>query len=98
MNSPKRQRKEFSNQPSSGRIAHDHPVVIFDNASIGSTASIRLLTIKDVAKVLTVSATSVRRLQFSRRLPFMKVGGAIRFLQSDIVEYLRKRRVDAIDQ
>jgi excisionase family DNA binding protein len=94
----RRRSRKLLTQPSSGRINHDHPVVIFDNASISSAASIRLLTIKDVALLLRISSTSVRRLQLARRLPFFKVGGSIRFLESDIAEYLGKGRVDAIDQ
>jgi len=61
-------------------------------------AMIELLTIKDVAKLLKVSEMSVRRLQQGRHLPFIKVGGSIRFSESDIVEYLKKQRIDAIDR
>jgi excisionase family DNA binding protein len=91
-------RRNLSNQPKWGTITDDHPVAIFDNTSIDSAQSIHLLTINDVAKALRVSSTSIRRLQLSRRLPFVKVGGSVRFLQSDIAEYLSKGRVDAIDQ
>src|SRR4051812_7889487 len=87
----------ISNQPHFGRIRGDHPVVILDNSSIGS-AQPHLLTINDVAKALRISSTSVRRLQLSRRLTFVKVGGSIRFLANDIAEYVQKGRVDAIDQ
>jgi excisionase family DNA binding protein len=73
-------------------------VVILDNPSIGSGPATHLLTIDDVAKALRISSTSVRRLQLSRRLPFVKVGGSIRFLPSDITEYLKKRRVSPIEQ
>ncbi len=55
-----------------------------------------LLTIKDVAMLLKISATSVRRLQQGRHLPFIKVGGSIRFDQRDVIEYLKKARVDSI--
>lgn len=61
-------------------------------------AMIELLTIKDVAKLLKVSEMSVRRLQQGRHLPFIKVGGSVRFAESDIVEYLKKQRIDAIDR
>jgi excisionase family DNA binding protein len=98
MNSPGRRRSSFSNQPHSGRITDDHPVEILDNTSIDSAQPIHLLTINDVAKALRLSSTSVRRLQLSRRLAFVKVGGGVRFLQSDITAYLKKGRVDAIDQ
>ncbi len=56
----------------------------------------KLLTIKDVATLLTVSVTTVRRLQQGRQLPFIKVGGGIRFAKNDIVEYLKKVRIESI--
>ena len=59
-------------------------------------STVELLTIKDVAKLLKVSQTSVRRLQQGRHLPFIKVGGSIRFAKTDIFEYLKKGRVEAI--
>ena len=58
--------------------------------------TVELLTIKDVAELLKVSQTSVRRLQQGRHLPFIKVGGSIRFAKTDIFEYLKKGRVEAI--
>jgi len=57
---------------------------------------IELLTIKEVAALLKVSPTSVRRLQQGRHLPFIKVGGSVRFTKNDIVEFLKKERVEAI--
>lgn len=57
---------------------------------------IELLTIKEVAKLLTVSMSSVRRLQQGRRLPFIKVGGSVRFTKDDILDFLKKQRVEAI--
>lgn len=59
-------------------------------------STIELLTIKDVAELLKVSKSSVRRLQQGRHLPFVKVGGSIRFAKSDLVEYLKKERVESI--
>jgi len=46
--------------------------------------------------LLKVSPTSVRRLQQGRHLPFIKVGGSVRFAKDDIVAYLKKGRVEAI--
>lgn len=58
--------------------------------------AIEMFTIKDVAELLKVSQSSVRRLQQGRHLPFVKIGGSIRFAKSDIVEYLKKGRVESI--
>lgn len=55
-----------------------------------------LLTLKDVARLLKVSETTVRRLQQGRRLTFIKIGGSIRFDQRDVIEYLKNARVDSI--
>jgi excisionase family DNA binding protein len=65
--------------------------------SANSDPAIQLLTIAEVAELLKVSVSGVRRLQQARRLPFIKVGGSVRFLKSDIASYLEKRRVDSID-
>jgi excisionase family DNA binding protein len=63
--------------------------------SIEST-TVELLTIPEVAAMLKVSKTSVRRLQQDRLVPFLKVGRSVRFAKSDILSYLAKHRVEAI--
>ena len=55
-----------------------------------------LLTIGDVAKLLKVSPQTVRRLQSDRIIPFIKIRGSVRFAENDIVEYLKKARIEAI--
>src|ERR1700732_110907 len=62
-----------------------------------SNSPIELLTIAEVAEQLKISISGVRRLQHARRLPFVKVGGSVRFFQSDVVAFLRKRRLDAVE-
>ncbi|MGY4197848.1 helix-turn-helix domain-containing protein [Bradyrhizobium sp. USDA 4520] len=57
---------------------------------------IELLTAKEVAKLLQLSESKVRDLQSTRHLPFIKVGGAVRFEKRDIVEYLKRRKVAAM--
>ncbi len=64
------------------------------NSNVDST--IELLTIKEVADLLKISQMSVRRLQQGRHLPFFKVGGSIRFAKSDIIDYLKKARIESI--
>jgi len=54
---------------------------------------IELLTVREVAKLLQLSVPGVRELQARRHLPFIKVGGALRFEKRDIVEYLKRRKV-----
>jgi len=60
--------------------------------------TIELLTITEVAEVLRISVSGVRRLQAARRLPFVKVGGSVRFIKNDIVSYLKERRVESLGQ
>ena len=65
--------------------------------SIDSNSPIELLTVAEVADKLRISISGVRRLQHARKLPFVKVGGSIRFFKSDVVAFLRKRRLEAIE-
>lgn len=56
------------------------------------------MTVAETAAFLKISLTGVRRLQQARQLPFIKVGGSLRFEKRDLATYLRKRRVEPIDQ
>jgi excisionase family DNA binding protein len=55
-----------------------------------------LLTTAEVARLLNISVSSVRRLQSARALPYVKVGGSVRFTKSDISSYLARTRVREI--
>ncbi len=74
------------------------PVLSFDNQLIGAHPSIELLTIPEAAKLLKISVTSIRRLQQRRAIPFIKMGGSVRFVVKDLMTYIAKRRVESIDQ
>jgi excisionase family DNA binding protein len=65
--------------------------------SIDADQTAGLLTITEVAEFLRISIPTVRRLIEQRQIPFLKVGGSIRFTRSDIDAYLQKRRVRSID-
>lgn len=64
--------------------------------SIDADPASTLLTIADVATLLALSAPTVRRLQQRRMIPYVKIGGSIRFMRSDIASYLEERRVPSI--
>ena len=66
--------------------------------SIESGTALELLTVPEVAKLLKISASGVRRLQQGRHIPFIKVGGSVRFSKRDIVSYLEVRRIGPIDK
>lgn len=73
------------------------PILPFDKESTDSSPAIELLNTAEVAETLKISVASVRRLQQGRHIPFIKVGGSVRFSKSDLVSYLEKQRVEAID-
>jgi excisionase family DNA binding protein len=66
------------------------------NMPFDSSSEIELLTIAEVAQLLKISMSGVRRLQRARCLPFIKVGASVRFSRRDIASYLEKRRVEPI--
>jgi excisionase family DNA binding protein len=66
--------------------------------SIDNVPPAGLLTISEVAKLLKLSVSTVRRLQRQRKIPFVKVGGSIRFIEKDLAAYLERRRVGAIGE
>jgi excisionase family DNA binding protein len=76
---------------------HSDHALLLDNRST-DFASADLLTIAEVAKLLKISLQGVRRLQTGRHIPFLKVGGSIRFAKGDLMDYLEKCRVKAVDQ
>ncbi|KRQ15362.1 helix-turn-helix domain-containing protein [Bradyrhizobium manausense] len=57
---------------------------------------VELLTIKEAAHILRISVPSLRRLQSDRHIPFIKIGGCVRFDKKDIIDYLNKRRYPAM--
>jgi excisionase family DNA binding protein len=59
--------------------------------------TIELLTIAEVAALLKISKAGVRRLQQRRRIPFLKIGGSVRFTKKDVQAYLQRIRVESID-
>ncbi len=71
------------------------PVLLFDNSPSGSPLA-ELLTVAETAEFLRISKSGVRRLQQKRQLPFIKVGGSVRFAKSDLLTYLEKQRVEPI--
>lgn len=73
------------------------PVLPFDNQSTNLSPTIELLTIRELAELLKISVSGARRLQQARCIPFIKIGGSVRFLKSDVASYIEKQRVGAID-
>lgn len=55
-----------------------------------------LLTLDEVSNLFKISVSTIRRLQGKRYIPFIKVGGSVRFVTSDILSYLERQRVEFI--
>jgi excisionase family DNA binding protein len=66
--------------------------------SIKLNPASELLTIPEVAELLSVSIPTIRRLQQQRQIAFHKVRGSVRFSRGDVAAYLDSRRVRQIDQ
>ena len=56
----------------------------------------KLYTIDQVAKMLAVSKITVYRLVETRKIPFYKIKGCIRFAEKDIFGYLDQRRIEPV--
>lgn len=69
----------------------------FDNPSSDHEHFGELLTVAEAATTLKISKSGIRRLQQGRQLPFIKVGGSIRFAQGDLITYVAKHRVGTLD-
>lgn len=57
-----------------------------------------LLTVTEAAKLLRVSVSVMYRLKDSRALPVYRVSSSIRFKRSDLLDYLEKSCVPAVDR
>ncbi len=56
----------------------------------------RALNIDRAAAYLDTSVRHMRRLAAERRLPYVKVGGKVRFLPEDLDAFLQAGRVEAL--
>lgn len=55
-----------------------------------------LLTVREVAALLSVSETTVYRLKGRGEIGFVKVGGSLRFRPGDVADYQDRRSVTAL--
>lgn len=51
-----------------------------------------LLTVEQVAEYLQISESSLRRLMYKGDIPYVKVGGSVRFEPGDITQYIDKQK------
>ena len=55
----------------------------------------RLMTIRDAAKYLATSVSTLYGWVYQRRIPFVKVGRALRFDRADLDRFIESNRVQA---
>ena len=55
-----------------------------------------LLSTRQAARVLAISASGMRRLQQNRRIRFIKIGRSVRFSRKDLDAYIAGGRIEAI--
>jgi excisionase family DNA binding protein len=53
----------------------------------------RLLMVQDAARYLAVSASTLYGWVYQRRIPFVKVGRALRFDRADLDGFIEKNRI-----
>ena len=49
-----------------------------------------------MANLLGVSKVTVYRIVNSRKIPFYKINGGLRFAENDILEYLKQNRIESV--
>ncbi len=58
--------------------------------------NLKLLSIKDLSKLFNISQTTAYRIVESRKIPFYKINGLLRFSEKDIIKYLEENRIEQI--
>lgn len=61
-----------------------------------SLKNLKLLSIKDLGKIFNISQTTAYRIVYSRKIPFYKINGILRFSEDDIIKYLKENRIEQI--
>lgn len=56
---------------------------------------LKLYTVDELAEILCVSKVTIYRLVESRKIPFYKVKGSIRFSENDVLEYLQDNKIES---
>jgi len=65
----------------------------FTTANRSLEAEHRLMTVQDAAESLAVSVSTLYGWVYQRRIPFVKVGRALRFDQADLVSFIETNRI-----
>lgn len=65
--------------------------------SVGFNTSSRFYTPNEFGKFLSISKTTVYRLIDTRKIPFYKIKGSIRFAEQDVLNFLKENRIEPIN-
>lgn len=57
----------------------------------------KFISPNELKDILGISLPSVYRLINNRKIPAFKVGGSLRFLKEDVIEYLNSHRIDQLN-
>lgn len=77
-------------------VGNTDSALLFDTKPAPSIPVVELLTTPEAAQLLAVSVPTMRRLQQRRAIPFIKVGGSVRFDKRDLVSYVERNRVTSV--
>ncbi len=56
-------------------------------------SELKLLTKEEVIKLFQIKNSKLRRAILKKEIPYVKLGGLIRFKKADLLTYLEKQRV-----
>lgn len=56
---------------------------------------VQLMTVQEAAKLLSVSVSTLYGWAWQRRIPFVKVGRALRFIRADLENFVQSHRFEA---
>ena len=57
-----------------------------------------LIKIKEVAGMLSMNQTSIYKLVYRKAIPYIKIGGALRFDRDKIIAWINQNSYDMINQ
>lgn len=60
-------------------------------------SNLKLYTTDELAKIFNISKPTVYRIIESRKIPFYKVKGSIRFSRDDVLKYLEENRIESVN-
>jgi excisionase family DNA binding protein len=60
------------------------------------SSEIKFLTIEDMAEMLQVTRTTIYNLK-KKGLPFIKLGKNVRFVQDEVIEWVKSQKVSITD-